>query len=124
MSKQPIISSDEAWEERALGADENYVKAVDAELAKGIDEAAGTQMISIRLQKSLIEDFKMIAAYNNGIGYQTLMKQILQRFVDSEKEQIWNALVSEQIRQKNQLSKKNKIQVNQEEKPTRQRKVA
>jgi hypothetical protein len=52
------------------------------------------------------------------------MKQILQRFVDSEKEQIWNALVSEQIRQKNQLSKKNKIQVNQEEKPTRQRKVA
>lgn len=99
MSKQTIVSSEEAWDERTLGADGDSVKAVDKELEDVIDEASGTQLISIRVQKSLIEDLKVIASLNKGIGYQTLMKQILQRFVNAEKKRIWNELVSEKLKE-------------------------
>lgn len=98
MSKQSIHASDEAWEDRLLGSDEKFVKVAGASLEASIDEASGTQLISIRLQKSLIEDFKTIASLNGGIGYQTLMKQIMQRFVDSEKKRIFNELVSERLK--------------------------
>lgn len=98
MSKQSIHASDEAWEDRLLGSDEKFVKVAGASLEASIDEASGTQLISIRLQKSLIEDFKTIASLNGGIGYQTLMKQIMQRFVDSEKNRIFNELVSKRLK--------------------------
>lgn len=100
MNKPTIMASDEAWDERTLGADENFVKVADVELTDSIDEAAGTQLISIRLQKSLIEDFKMIASLNSGIGYQTLMKQILKRFADSEKKRILSELISEKLKER------------------------
>lgn len=114
MSKQTIVSTDEAWEERTLGADSESVKVVEKAQEDSIDEAAGTQLISIRLQKSLIEDFKTIASLNNGIGYQTLMKQILQRFVDSEKKRIWNELVSEKLNEQEKIvAKKTKAREKQ-----------
>lgn len=49
----------------------------------------GLQAISIRLQPDLIQDLKTIAQHN-GIGYQTLIKQILHRFVHSEKKMLAN----------------------------------
>ena len=121
MSKQSIHASDEAWENRSLGNDENFVKVVDEAQEASIDEASGTQMISIRVQKSLIEDFKMIASLNGSIGYQTLMKQIMQRFVDCEKKHIFNELVSEKIKSQQKL-----IDSPQKRKtsPDKQRKVA
>lgn len=94
-----IIASDEAWDERKLGADENFVEVVDDETTQQILDSAGTQLISIRMQKSLIEDMKLLASLN-GLGYQTLMKQILQRFVDCEKKQIFRELVSEKLGEK------------------------
>ena len=60
------------------------------DIAAAIDEAAGTQLISIRMQKSMVDAFKTIAAANKGIGYQTLMKQILQRFIENEMKRVWN----------------------------------
>lgn len=96
MNKQTIHASDEAWDERKLGADENFVSVVNEDMANTIDEAAGTQLISIRIQKSIIEDLKLIASLNK-IGYQTLMKQVMQRFVECEKKQIFRELVSEKI---------------------------
>lgn len=99
MSKQPIVSSEEAWDERTLGADGDFVKVVEKDMEDAIDEAAGTQLISIRLQKSLLEDLKVIASLNKEIGYQTLMKQILHRFVVGEKKRIWNELVSEKLKE-------------------------
>ena len=110
MGKQTVMASDEAWDDRTFGTDDNFVKLAGKELVDGIDEAAGTQLISIRLQKTLIEDFKLIAALNNGIGYQTLMKQILQRFVDSEKKRIWNEMVSEKIKEKHGVKAETKPQ--------------
>ena len=88
-----IPDSDEAWEDETLGADEAYVAPLDDADAKldiqGLDEALGLQPISIRLEKSLIEDFKAIATLN-GLGYQTLMRQALKRFADCEKKRLLN----------------------------------
>lgn len=99
MQKETIPASDEAWDERKLGADENFVKVASGDIAEQIFEAAGTQLISIRMQKSTIEDLKLIASLN-GVGYQTLMKQVMQRFVDCEKKQIFRELVSEKLGEK------------------------
>jgi hypothetical protein len=100
MSNHTIPVADEAWDNRTLGAEEAYAKAADETLESKIDEAAGTQLISIRMQKSMIEDFKMIAALNGTLGYQTLMKQILQRFVDCEKKSLLRQLVEEKLEEK------------------------
>jgi len=103
MNKQTIPATDEAWDNRSLGADEEFVKVADEQLEAEISEAAGTQLISIRLQKSMIEDFKMLAELNGEMGYQTLMKQILQRFIDCEKKRIFNELVAEKLKEKRAL---------------------
>lgn len=94
-----IALTDEAWDERMLGADETFVKVDESALNNEIDEAAGTQLISIRMQKVMIEDLKAICTLNGGLGYQTLMKQILQRFIDSEKRQYWNAMVVDKLKE-------------------------
>jgi len=98
MNVQTISDTEKAWDERAFGADEKFVAVVDEAEAALIDEAAGVKLISIRMHKCMVDDFKMIAALNGGIGYQTLMKQILQRFIDSEKTRIFAELVSEKLR--------------------------
>lgn len=56
-----------------------------------VDEAAGLEMISIRLDKSLIEDLKLMAS-RKGIGYQPLIRKILDRFVYKETEEFLRAL--------------------------------
>lgn len=87
MSKsKKIEGTTEAWESRQLGADEKFVASVEHDDAL-IEEAVGLQMISIRLQKSLLEELKMIANIN-GLGYQPLIKQVLRRFVEGEKKMI------------------------------------
>lgn len=90
MSKRPKIpASDEAWDNGELGRDEEFVKRAPerAEEEARIDKSLDLQLISIRLQKSLIEDFKYIAELH-GIGYQPLMRQVLKRFADCEKKDI------------------------------------
>ena len=87
MSKEKKIQgTDEAWDNGELGRDENYV-AKSKITKEMVDEALALQSISIRLPKSLIDDFKLIANLN-GLGYQTLMRQILKRFADAEIKQI------------------------------------
>lgn len=81
MNKQvKINSTDEAWDSGALGTDESHVRVAPAELEAAIDASLGLQAISIRLPKDLIEAYKLIAAHH-GLGYQPLMRDILQRFV-------------------------------------------
>lgn len=97
--QEKIVASDEAWDEKKLGSDERFVSVASDEIAQQILESAGTQLISIRMQKSLIEDLKLISSLNE-LGYQTLMKQILQRFVECEKKQLFRELVSEKLGEK------------------------
>ena len=128
MNKQTMPDTDEAWDERVLGHDESFVEIVSSEEEAQIDEAAGTQLISIRMQKSMIEDMKMIASLNNGIGYQTLMKQILQRVIDSEKKRIFAELVAEKVKAKQkavaEAKQKAAIEPEQVKPAPRQRKAA
>ncbi|SSW64304.1 hypothetical protein AVE30378_01006 [Achromobacter veterisilvae] len=81
-----ITDTDDAWESGELGRDEESVVAVDHN-ETALNEALGLQPISIRLEKALIEDFKMIASIH-GLSYQPLMRQALRRFADGEKRRL------------------------------------
>jgi hypothetical protein len=89
-----IPGSDEAWETGLLGRDEAFVGVADEALDAVIDHSLELQPISIRLQKSLIEDLKAIAKLN-GLRYQTLVRQVLTRFADYEKKNLLRQLASE-----------------------------
>lgn len=82
-----IPDTAEAWESGAIGRDAAFAAASTADDEALINEAVGLRPISIRLEKSLIEDFKALGTLN-GLGYQTLMRQVLKRFVDCEKKRI------------------------------------
>ncbi len=94
-TKGKIPGTDEAWESGQLGEDERFAKAVDGQLACQIDDALGLQMISIRLEKGLIESYKMLGAFH-GIGYQPLMRDALKRFAESEMKAIVSGMVESQ----------------------------
>jgi uncharacterized protein (DUF4415 family) len=83
MKKAKIESTPEAWENGHLGRSAANAKRAPAELEQQIEEAMGMQMISIRLQKELIDDFKKIADFH-GVGYQPLMRDALKRFAEGE----------------------------------------
>lgn len=99
MNERTIPASDAAWDERALGADEQFVAVADERLTALADEAAGTQLVSIRMHKAMIDDLKAIAAHQGGMGYQTLMKQVLQRFIDAEQRLMWNEFVALKLKE-------------------------
>lgn len=114
MSKQAsptVPGTEEAWDSGALGADENFVVvAPDAE--DEINEHMELQPISIRLEKSLIEDFKMIAKFS-GLSYQPLMRQCLRRFADAEIKRILRGFIAEkaaglELAEQKKSHKKNK----------------
>lgn len=95
-------ASIEAWESGALGRDEKHVKVADASDEFALDDAMDMQMISIRLQKKLIENLKAIAKHN-GIGYQPLIRQLLTRFVISELKKMMNDAIAESRLKNDQL---------------------
>ena len=99
MNTQDNIFDDVAqWDSRELGADESFVKS------KGMSNKLKTllnnrtsqkmQMISIRLPSTLIEDLKNIGEVE-GIGYQALSREVLQRFVDAENRRKFNDVVAQ-----------------------------
>lgn len=94
MTTSRIAASDEAWDRGELGRDNRHAKATTDNIESRIDSSLDLQLISVRLQKSLIDDLKGIAALN-GIGYQPLMRQVLKRFVDGEKKKILKDRVAE-----------------------------
>lgn len=100
-TKEKILGTDEAWESGQLGADEKHARLVDTETAGQIDDALGLQMISIRLDKSLIESFKMLGSFH-GVGYQPLMRDALKRFAEAEMKAIVSGLVESQTKQQSQ----------------------
>lgn len=117
MSKhEKIPTSDEAWDAGELGEDFEHAEVLKEDIESQIDEALELQSISIRLQKSLIEDFKAIASLN-GVGYQPLMRQVLNRFADCEKKRILRERVSEALEQARKVREK-------AEDPPKQRRVA
>lgn len=82
-----IPGTAEAWEDGRLGESAEHARRVTTEKASAIDDALGLQMISIRLNKDLIDTFKRLAEYH-GVGYQPLMRDALRRFAEAEMKQI------------------------------------
>lgn len=76
--------SEEAWENRELGASESHVRKASQQREKAVDESLGLQMISLRLQKDLIDELKHLS-HETGIGYQPYIRQLLTRHVRGKK---------------------------------------
>jgi predicted DNA binding CopG/RHH family protein len=84
MTKEKIAGTAEAWETGALGEESQFAKVSEQDNAI-LDDALALKLISIRMQESLIEDLKDISRIHGLRGYQTLIKQVLKRFVEAEK---------------------------------------
>lgn len=91
----------EAWENGELGENLESARVVTDEVASAIQEAGGMQLISIRLPKSVIEDFKVIAQIE-GIGYQPLMREALMRFAECEAKRVMREYAAKVISEKTQ----------------------
>jgi hypothetical protein len=113
MSTNQINGTDEAWDDRQLGADEDFVALAPDDDEEMIKAALCLQPISIRLEKSLIEDFKLIADMH-GMSYQPLIRQVLHRFAQSEKNRFFRAATAD----------KRKALADAEEKSRNEKKVA
>ena len=74
------------WDDRELGASEDHVEVASMAEMAAFNDALSLQAISIRLQKNLVSDLKSIAE-SYGIGYQPMVRDLLQRFVIAEKKQ-------------------------------------
>lgn len=85
-TKGKTLEGDDAWEDRRVGADEEFAE-VAPDISAELDAALDLHPISIRLQKSLVDNLRALA-HLNGLGYQPLIRQILTRWVDSEVKQI------------------------------------
>lgn len=103
--KIKIDNSDEAWESRELGSELKHARAVDKKIGTQIDEALGLQMISIRLERDLIESYKLLGAKYD-MGYQPLMREALKRFVEGEFKLIASEALEKQRAEKQKSSKK------------------
>ncbi len=75
------MNLDEAWEGGLLGQDELHAMMAPQAVVQEIDDQLDMALISIRLPKSLIDDFKMLASYY-GTGYLPLMREALKRYCD------------------------------------------
>ena len=98
-----IENTADAWENGDLGRDEKFAKAVSIERANEIDDALGLQMISIRLEKDLINSFKLLGAKYD-MGYQPLMREALKRFVEGEFKMIASEVIEKQKAERAKLN--------------------
>ncbi|MEX2122369.1 MAG: hypothetical protein WD795_00620 [Woeseia sp.] len=90
-----IESTEEAWDSGKLGRDADFAKVSEAIKQSRVEKALGLKPISIRLHQAMIDDLKVIAEIHR-VGYQPLMRQILQRFIDCEKKQIIRDYLAQQ----------------------------
>jgi hypothetical protein len=87
----PDSAVTEKWESGAYGRDEKHVGVVSADESAAVDDSIGLQLISIRLQKSLVRNLKLIAKHR-GVSYQPLVRDLLNRFAASELKDIFHEL--------------------------------
>jgi uncharacterized protein (DUF4415 family) len=77
-------SSEEAWEKGEVGASEAHTRKVPSSREKAVDEGLGLLMISIRIQKDIIDELKLLAR-EMGIGYQPYIRQLLVQHVRTKR---------------------------------------
>ncbi len=101
MEKTKKPGTIESWENGDLGETLDSARIVSADRTAEIQDAAGLQMISIRLPKSVIEDFKVIAQIE-GVGYQPLMRIALVRFAECEAKRVMREYAAKVMNDKRQ----------------------
>ncbi|WP_147292904.1 hypothetical protein [Dyella psychrodurans] len=99
--KKEAIQQDCPWESGQLGMSEEHVRVATSEEMMEVDVALGLQPISIRLQKGLLDALKAIAKYH-GIGYQPMIRDLLNRFAISESKEIYQKLLEEAKRKESE----------------------
>lgn len=71
------------WENGQLGRSKVHTQKTPPKLEKELNELKKNKLISIKLPQDLINDLKNLAEQDN-IGYQTLIKQVLSRYVSAQ----------------------------------------
>lgn len=115
-AKKP--GTDTAWESGELGENLASTRIVDNETERAVQESLGMQLISIRLPKSVIEDFKVIAQIE-GIGYQPMMREALVRFAESESKRIMREYASKVAADKARVIECNDVAMEPKARPAR-----
>lgn len=108
MATKKIESNDAAWDDRKLGADEGHVAVAGGEHLSALDDALELQMISIRLPKQMIDQYKLIGHFH-GVGYQPLMRDILARFVPEALREILDSEQKKAAKSKAELAPLRKV---------------
>jgi hypothetical protein len=116
-AKAKVIPSDDAWEDRGVGAEEEFVE-IAPDISAEVDAALDLHPISIRLQRNLVDNLKALAQLH-GLGYQPLIRQVLTRWVESEVKQMLAARANQMT-----ASKSDDPKSNGDPAPVRQRKAA
>jgi hypothetical protein len=84
----PEMADEAQWDSRELGADEKYVRATaDQTEASRLNESLGLRPVTMRLQKTLVEELERLAK-TKGLKYQTYIRMILTNHVASMKHSV------------------------------------
>lgn len=100
-----IADTPEAWESGALGQSLEHAVVATSKNAAELNDALGLQMISIRLNKDLIDALKLLGVKYE-MGYQPLIREALKRFVDGEYKMIAQEHLERQRTEKKKVSSK------------------
>jgi len=123
------------WENGELGDSEEFdrpstmanelKKLLNGVSADALDECAKPkmQLISMRLPTTLIDDLKNIGEIEN-LGYQTLAREVLTRFVEAESRKKLNQLLSECRKLKKEVKSLKESEHNQEKEEHQEAKLA
>lgn len=98
LSKKDIEKFDkdnELWDSKKLGASAEHAVPVPPEFEKALDEATGLQLLSFRIQKSIIEQLKQLSKLE-GIGYQPLMRKVITKYVRENEHRLEQLLTPSQ----------------------------
>lgn len=91
-----LTADHELWDKRELGASYEHFAVVTDEAQREIEEGFGLQLISLRLNRSLIEQFKELARLE-GIGYQPLMRNVLIDYAKSNEHRLIALLTASEV---------------------------
>ncbi|CUS47667.1 MAG: hypothetical protein HLUCCO02_08990 [Idiomarinaceae bacterium HL-53] len=83
--KRKSGSSSIKWDNRELGASEEYVGVVEAsdEIEDALNEACRLTTVSLRLEDELLSELRFIADCNQ-VSHQALVRHLLKKFVVSQ----------------------------------------
>lgn len=95
-----IEGTAEAWEDGLLGCDEEFAQLSELTI-EDLDDSLELQPISIRIPKGMLEELKMFAEVE-GMRYQSLIKELLNRFIVGEHKRNSNAYMSIKLKEKAQ----------------------